>query len=306
MSDYVCAIGGINADVKGVSAGHSEDSHPGKVIVTPGGVARNISENLARLGLNVYLFGCAGDDILGRLVLEITEKAGVNTERIIVTQDKRTGIYLSVSDENGNLIRALNDMKETAAMIDREYIEKNLEFILRSRMIILDTNLESEVLTYLTSAAYGKKVPVFIDAVSSSKARKVMSVKSEIEYLSLNASEYRSLFGRDYESGKHHPHESASIRNILVRNGVKGAALLTGNDEIFTDAAATEVVEPNGAGDAFNSGFIYGILKGSGKKDSLIYGKCASKFVLESECSAGGNLNADNLENLFNETKRKT
>ena len=306
MSDYVCAIGGINADVKGVSAGHSEDSHPGKVIVTPGGVARNISENLALLGMNVYLFGCAGDDILGRLVLESTEKAGVNTERVIVSQNRKTGIYLSVSDENGNLIRALNDMRETSAMIGREYFEKNLEFILRSRMIILDTNLEAEVLTYITSAAEGKKIPVFVDAVSSSKVTKVMSVKSEIEYLSLNASEYRSLFGRDYESGKHNPRESANIKNILVRNGAKGATLLTGNNESFTDAAAAEVVEPNGAGDAFNSGFIYGILKGSGKGDSMTYGKCASKFVLESECSAGGNLNADNLESLFNETKRKT
>ena len=305
MSDYVCAIGGINADVKGISAGHSEDSHPGKVIITPGGVARNISENLALLGLNVYLFGCAGNDIFGRLVLEATEKAGVNTKRIILSQGKRTGVYLSVSDESGNLIRAVNDMQETSGLIDREYIDKNLEFILQSRLIILDTNLESEVLTYLTSAVKEKKVPVFIDAVSPSKVKKVTNIKSEIDYLSLNTSEYRFLFGRDYESGKHQPHESANTKNILLRNGAEGAALLTGNEEIFTDAAATDILEPNGAGDAFNSGFIYGLLKGCGKRDSMIYGKCASKFVLESECSAGGNLNAGSLENLFNQTIKK-
>jgi len=306
MSDYVCAIGGINADVKGVSAGHTEDSHPGKVIITPGGVARNISENLARLGLNVYLLGCAGNDIFGRFVLEASEKAGVNTKRIILSQDKRTGVYLSVSDECGNLIRAVNDMQETSGLIDKEYIDKNLDFIIQSRMIILDTNLGAEVMTYIADAAEGKRISVFIDAVSPSKAKKVTSIKTEIDYLSLNTSEYRTLFGHGYERGKQRGTELPNIKNLLLREGAEGAALLTVNDEILTDAATTDIIEPNGAGDAFNSGFIYGILKGSDKKDSMIYGKCASKFVLESECSAGGNINAVNLENLFNEAKRET
>lgn len=305
MSDYVCVIGGINVDIKGISAGHAEDSHPGKIIITPGGVARNMSENLASLGMEVHLFGCVGKDVYGRMILESSVKAGVNTDKVLIAPDKKTGLYLSVSDESGNLIHALNDMLETSAMIDRIYIDRNLEFISGSRMIVLDTNIEIEVLMLITEEAEKKNIPVFIDAVSPSKVKKLKQIESAVDYLSLNSSEYRSLFGQGYEISKQRQPELSNIKNVLLRNGAEGAVLLSGKEKTVTDAAIPEIVEPNGAGDAFNSGFIYGILKGSDKSDSMIYGKCASKFILESECSAGGNLNSSNLEKLFYETKRK-
>ena len=50
--DYIITIGSANMDVAGYSHGvlNYADSNPGKIKFTPGGVGRNISQNLALLG----------------------------------------------------------------------------------------------------------------------------------------------------------------------------------------------------------------------------------------------------------------
>ena len=67
----IAVIGGANIDI---SAKHSApvavagDSQRGKISVSAGGVARNIAENLARLGSAVQLITGLGDDWFSALV----------------------------------------------------------------------------------------------------------------------------------------------------------------------------------------------------------------------------------------------
>jgi pseudouridine kinase len=104
MQKYVCAIGGINLDIKGISDSDAKaDSNLGKVHFTPGGVARNISENLAKLNVPVYLLGCIGEDANGNLIEDKTKLAGVNTEHVFKNPDVKTSVYLSVSNNTGEL-----------------------------------------------------------------------------------------------------------------------------------------------------------------------------------------------------------
>src|SRR5438128_420509 len=108
----VFVIGGANVDVKGRAGGRfiAGTSNPGMVTVTPGGVARNIAQNLARLGLDVALIAAVGDDGNGRLIAEMTEKAGVDCARLMRV-DVATGTYLAIVDENGEMVAAVNDMR---------------------------------------------------------------------------------------------------------------------------------------------------------------------------------------------------
>ena len=61
---FVSVIGGANIDIHGRStqALRSNDSNPGDVHISAGGVARNIAENLARLGADTRLISAVGDD----------------------------------------------------------------------------------------------------------------------------------------------------------------------------------------------------------------------------------------------------
>lgn len=59
-----CVIGACNVDLTGRSAAplRAGDSSPGRISTAWGGVARNVAENLARLGLEVSLFSALGND----------------------------------------------------------------------------------------------------------------------------------------------------------------------------------------------------------------------------------------------------
>ena len=75
----VVAIGAANIDINGYSASAllHEESNPGRVELCAGGVARNIAENLARLGVEVELLTALGGDGLQRLIIESCRAAGV-------------------------------------------------------------------------------------------------------------------------------------------------------------------------------------------------------------------------------------
>jgi sugar/nucleoside kinase (ribokinase family) len=76
----VVVIGGANMDVKGRAAERHQQgtSNPGTVTVSPGGVGRNIAENLARLGIDAALITALGHDANGALLREACTSAGVD------------------------------------------------------------------------------------------------------------------------------------------------------------------------------------------------------------------------------------
>ena len=80
----VVVVGGINADLKARTSAPlvPGTSNPGTATLTPGGVGRNVAENLTRLGTPAALVGVVGEDTIGTLVLEATAEAGVDVAAV--------------------------------------------------------------------------------------------------------------------------------------------------------------------------------------------------------------------------------
>jgi pseudouridine kinase len=99
----VVAIGSSGVDIVGRAAEvlHMGTSNPAALRMSPGGVARNVAENLARLGTEVYLISAVGDEPEGRLVLARAAEAGVQIDTVLTVAGVRTGAYLAVLDEQG-------------------------------------------------------------------------------------------------------------------------------------------------------------------------------------------------------------
>ena len=72
-------VGGANMDIKARSAAPvvAATSNPGHVVRSPGGVGRNVAENLARLGTPTTLVAAVGADALGdELVAATVDEQG--------------------------------------------------------------------------------------------------------------------------------------------------------------------------------------------------------------------------------------
>jgi len=102
---HILVIGSASLDIIGRALGPIEyaTSNPGILRTSAGGSARNIAENLARLGMHAILISAVGDDPEGERVLGETSAAGVDVEHCLRLEGHRTGAYLAVLDEQGAL-----------------------------------------------------------------------------------------------------------------------------------------------------------------------------------------------------------
>ena len=99
--ELVVVVGGANVDIKARSTAAlvGGTSNPGTVVRMPGGVGRNVAENLARLGSRVALVSTVGSDPDGDWLLEETAAAGVDVSSVL--RGGRTGRYVALLDANG-------------------------------------------------------------------------------------------------------------------------------------------------------------------------------------------------------------
>src|SRR5512139_1903301 len=78
------AIGSAALDIKArlTRAPLPTTDVPGRITLKPGGVARNIAENLARLEMPIVFAGIMGDDPAARLLIALSRAAGLNVRPV--------------------------------------------------------------------------------------------------------------------------------------------------------------------------------------------------------------------------------
>lgn len=98
---------------------------PGKVSLSVGGVARNMAEAAHRIltaqGLpaSSLLVAPVGEDGLGRLLVDETEKLGMRTDGLL-KGDRDTAVCDMVLDSAGNLVGGVADMEITQTLVDEQ------------------------------------------------------------------------------------------------------------------------------------------------------------------------------------------
>ncbi|MEO8889718.1 MAG: carbohydrate kinase, partial [Jatrophihabitantaceae bacterium] len=171
----VVVIGGANMDVKARSTGPAIQgtSNPGVGSMAPGGVGRNIAENLARLGTRTHLVTAVGRDTIGDGLLAQTSAAGVRIEYVCRT-DLPTGTYTAVFDADGELLLAVADMGATAEL-GPDQINDARDVITTADIVVLDSNLASATLEHALDIASTAGVRTILEPVSVPKAAALAS-----------------------------------------------------------------------------------------------------------------------------------
>ena len=86
---------------------------------------------------------------------------------------------------------------------------------------------------------------------------------------------------------------------IIVKRGVKGCYVTNGIKSHSVEAFQVKCVDTTGAGDAFNAGFIYGLLEGKNIYDSCIIGNYVAACCVEEIGSIKGLPNSSNINDIL-------
>jgi len=193
---FVVVIGGANIDIHGKSDQplRSNDSNPGSVHTSAGGVARNVAENLVRLGVDCRLVSAVGNDHHGQVLLRLSREAGVDVQHVLEIASAPTSTYLSVLDDSGDMQVAISDMS-IIEHVNADRLRSMQPMLQQSALIVIDSNLPDDALSWLADSFADK--PIFADTVSTIKAPRLKPYLPSIHTLKTSTIEAEALTGLD-------------------------------------------------------------------------------------------------------------
>jgi pseudouridine kinase len=280
----IVSIGGAHIDRHAVLQGPlvAGTSNPCNLRESFGGVARNVAENLARLGGRVALVSRVGDDRAGRAVVAQLAALGVDVAGVSVAARRPTASYTAILGGSGELVFGLADMD----LYDEIAVEPAPD-----GMRFVDTNLPAETIARLLPAA--------VDAVSVVKARKLRGLLPRVSILFANLAQAASV--AEVEAFADPAAAARVMRGLgacagVVTAGARGIAVWSG-DRVQTMAALpASPRNVTGAGDALIAGTLYGVSQGMPLAEAARLGLAAAAITVESGATNAGHLKAELLD----------
>ena len=317
MSDIeAIGLGALNTDYlyKVERILDDEETTVDEAKLSPGGSAANTIYGLAKLGVSSGFIGAVGDDAEGEVSIQDFRKVGVDTSQIKIKSEAKTGSVLCLSNQAGK--RSLYVIPGANNLLTMEDLD--VTYINRAKILHI-SSFANDSQFKLTLELVGKLNP----RVEVSFTPGALYVTKGIEALTpilkrtytlfINQTELRQLTGQDITDGADICLKQG-CRIVVVTLG-KGASLklskANGGKEIVAtsyirDADNEYAIKPNGqnitseidttgAGDAFATGFIYGLLK---EKNLEVCGRLGDIVARFSITKTGARQSLPNLNGL--------
>lgn len=296
----VYVIGAVNMDLSGTPAGQLRegDSNPGRITLSPGGVGRNIAENLRLLGRQVSLITIMGEDAYADVIREHCINAGIDLQYSFTDPLGRTSAYLCVNEQNGDLHAAVSDM----AICDEltpDKLEPLLPVLNHGSMVIADANLPEATLAWIAAHV---TVPVAADPVSVSKAARLKPLLSRLTLIKPNIPEAELLTGLSIRGEMN----LGRAADVLHRLGVQRVYISLGADGVWADdvreggaiipCAPGTIVNTTGCGDAFVAAAADAYLNGLGTMEAARRALAASAICAEDPAAVSSRLSPEAID----------
>ncbi|MCA1688116.1 MAG: sugar kinase [Actinobacteria bacterium] len=252
--------------------------HAASLELKIGGAESNLAIALSRLGISAGWVSLLGDDEPGQLVLDRIRGEGVDISRVLRLRDHPTGLYLR--ETVGTQVRVYYYRRGSAASamapdaFDPEYLRGAKFLHLTGITPALSEDCRAFTLWAAREArAAGALVSFDVNYRSKlwgpEEARAfVEEILADVGLLLIGDEEARVLWGRDDEEFVRQLAASGP-REVVLKRGGEGSLALIGGRTITQPAFPVEEVDPVGAGDAFDAGYLAGHLWGLDPEERL-------------------------------------
>ena len=211
----------------------------------PGGKGANQAVAMAKLGAEVEMFGCVGDDAAGASLLKNLQDVGVETKCVKVVEGEPTGLAMITVGDNDNTIIVVAGTNDR---VDIGYINEVKDSLLECEIVLLQHEIPQETVEYVIALCADNGVKVVLNPGPARPVKQELLEK--VTYLTPNEHEAVILFGRDLsfeEMMKRYPEK------LVITQGSRGVSTcLKSGEVILVPARKANVVDTTGAGDTLN------------------------------------------------------
>ena len=271
----IAVVGSVNMDLTVKAQRHpnkGETVSGSDLQYIPGGKGANQAVAAARLGGDVTMFGCVGDDIFGDQLLKNLEENGVKTEHMLRIPHMSSGIALITVAESDNTIVVVPGANHS---VTPDYLQKMQDKIMQADIILLQNEipLESVELTVHLAEQAGKTV-IYNPAPAVPVKREIID---KVTYLTPNEHETALLFPDENDLNTLLEKQNGSL---IVTLGEKGAAAFCDGRVIQIPARISDVKDTTGAGDTFAGYFIAAMARGDSPRQAMQEASRASAIAV--------------------------
>lgn len=294
------SIGGANLDETFDLAGPAvpATSNPGAVRDAAGGVARNVAEALARLGVTTGLLAAIGDDAAGSLLRAGLEDAGIDTGLLQTVRGAATDRYLAVLDPAGELVIGVNAMRCVETITAERIAAAPLG---HPTWVFAECNLSSDTLRAVARRCAADGFRLAVDLISVPKSTRARDALDRVDLVFGNVDEANAVTGlaapRSLDGAALLAERLVAMGAgaAVVTAGAAGAAWHDGADAGRTLAAPARVRDVTGAGDALIAATIARLLRGGTLEAAVADGVRAAALAVASPTSVPAGLDPERL-----------
>lgn len=281
------------------------------------GAVFNTAATLSRLGLRVGMLCELGNDLFSRFILEEMEKAGIYRDFVLTRDYPLRAVsvclafegergFISYDDAHGSGGTQKVEMRSPGNSHQAERSVHELTQSLYQALAIYDFDAVfmyayPGVQPLLKVVAEREELPIFLDVgwyPNDLGASSMSAMLKDGTFLMPNQAEAAMMTGVQV------PEEAACLLaelspTAIVKMGARGVVACQQGQLTYCPALpVTEVIDTTGAGDAFNGGFIYGILKGYALVDALRCGTICGGLSTTALSGTAAVPQAEELERL--------
>jgi ribokinase len=235
----------------------------GSLLVNRGGKGANQAVAARRLGADVRMIGCVGEDDSGGEIRRALLEQGIGADGLVTTPEAATGTALIFVDPQGrNQIGVAPGANHRLTV---EMARRGEDAIAWAEVVLCQLEVPVPVVRWaLETARQHGAITVLNPAPVQELSDELLSL---VDYLTPNEGEATALTGTDVTDLDTVRRAAARLVErgagaVVVTLGEQGALVCDGGSAVHFEAFPVEAVDTTGAGDAFNGALAVGLAAG--------------------------------------------
>jgi sugar/nucleoside kinase (ribokinase family) len=251
-----------------------------RMMLTLGGSSAIVAHNLAALGSRVGFQSLIGEDDFGQIALDPLQKVGVDVSRVRRSSgEAKTGLTVILQRDKWR-----NMVTYSGTIAELEFGELDLAYLKNSRHFHLSSFYLQRALRpgipelFRTMKEAG--LTISLDTNDDPDDGWEGGLQEALRYVDIfmpNEREAQKAAGSDNLEASVQK-LSKIVPLVVVKLGPEGAMAQRGAERFVSPAVKVEAVDPVGAGDSFDAGFLHRYLRGGDLPACLAAGNLAGAF----------------------------
>lgn len=279
----IAVLGSINMDLMIRSA---KLPLPGETVIAdskvenPGGKGANQAVAAARMGADVTMIGCVGDDSFAEQLLANLNAECVDTSHVSQLKQTTSGVAVVMVETSGE--NAILVVPGANGLVGSAELEQARRVICESDVLLMQLEVPVETVIAASAIAREAGVPVILDPAPAPAT--VPSRLLNVDLICPNQSEAAALLNRPADSLQDASSRVSELTTLGPRQAIitlaeQGAVVFDGERVEQIPPFEINAVDSTAAGDAFAAGLAVRLAEGATLFDSARFASAAGALA---------------------------